>query len=149
MTKLVDGEVRMVMPFSYETAKAHAWPVIDPRAETGKYVLGLFEGGKKADGVQVQSVSAWTTVDELLAVISKEAGCKVEFRGISQEEFEAPIPQPVGKELAETMRLVGEYSYFGLGEEKNQGEHDKWLFAGSKTLSLEEAVHRAGPWKFE
>ena len=146
--KAVDGGLSMIMPFSQSQSDSKTWPVIDPRADGGKYIVGLFEGGEAADGVSVHAVSAWTSSKELLATISREVGREVRFGAISPSELRAALPENIAYEISETMLLVGNYSYYGNGEEKNQDQNDQWLFKGTATTPLEQVIKNSAPWTF-
>ena len=140
-----DGVPTLAMPFPNDSI---AWPLIDPRRDSGKYVLGLFEAGKEADGVSVNGVSTWTTPKEVVAAVGKAAGQEVAFKTIPGEVFASFLPEAVAEELLETMLLVGDYSYYGKGEEKKQKEHEKYLVADADLISFERWVDENGPWKF-
>ncbi|CAK1355981.1 NmrA-like family domain-containing protein 1 [Cercospora beticola] len=133
----------IALPFPDENI---AWPMIDVNADTGKYVMGLFEGGSKADGVSVNGVSTWTTPKEFVAAVSKSVGKEVDFVPLPREVFEGFLPDAVKKELGEMMDLIGKWNYFGKGQEKEQEGHDEWLAKGTKKVGLEEWV---GKTKFE
>ena len=53
--------------------------------------------------------------------------------------------------LTGILRFIGEYNYFGPGEEKNQKEHhDKWLVKGAPApYSYQEWAKANGPFKFK
>ena len=137
----------MTMPYPSDSI---AWPLIDPPQDGGKYVMGLFEGGRTANGVEVNAVSCWTTPKELVEALSKESGREVNLEIVPADIFAAEFPDNIAAELTETLRVVGEYSVYGKNEEKKQPEHDKWLVEGSgKPVTLEQWIHQNGPWKFE
>ncbi|KAL9097594.1 MAG: hypothetical protein Q9165_000491 [Trypethelium subeluteriae] len=146
----LEGRLSMIMPFSLSGSDntSSTWPVIDPREDSGKYIVGLFEGGKDADGVNVYAVSTWSSPKDLLATISKEAGKEVNFKAVSPDDLDASLPENIAHEITETMLLVGNYSYYGKGEEKNQGQSDRWLVKGTKTTDLDQLVKKNGPWSF-
>lgn len=145
--KLQDDVLGIRLPFPSEDI---AWPLFAPAHDTGAYAMGLFEGGSDANGARAHAVSAWTTPKEVVTVLSKHVGREVKFEPLSVEEYKSFSPDEViGVELAETMRLVGEYSYFGKGEEKNQEEHNKWLLKGAETIGLKQWISENGPWEFE
>jgi hypothetical protein len=146
----LDGRPTLIMPFQVPDPNTKSFPLIDPRADSGKYIMGLFESGPKANGARVHAVSAWTSPKELLEAISKASGVDVGFKGVKPDEIQGILGWPdfVVNELKETMLLVGNYSYYGKGEEQNQGKHDEWLLPGTRTVGLEEAVESVGPWKF-
>ncbi|KAK4552505.1 hypothetical protein LTR86_010349 [Recurvomyces mirabilis] len=139
----VNGTPTISMPFPSDTIP---WPLIAPRRDGGKYVWGLFEGDEKADGAHVHAVSFWTTPKEVAAAFSKAAGKTVKFQTIPGDVFAGFLPENVKQELLETMYLVGDYSYYGPGSEKEQAESEKWLLPGTSTISVEEWAKENGPW---
>lgn len=141
----VEGTPTLAMPFPSDSI---AWPLIDPRRDLGKYAMAAFEGGSAADGVHVHAVSTWTTPKEVVESISKAAGQEVVFKTLPAEVFATFLPENIREELLETMLLIGNYSYYGKGEEKNQEKHDKWLLPGSDLISYEQWAKENGPWKF-
>ncbi|GAB1734836.1 hypothetical protein NU195Hw_g9320t1 [Hortaea werneckii] len=145
LVKAVDGTPMLSVPFPSDSI---AWPLVDVRGDGGKYVMGLFEAGEKANGVRVNAVSTWTTPKEIVATLSKAAGQDVFYNPVSAEVFGGFFPEAIRAELVETLRLVGEYSYYGKGAEKEQAEHDRWLVAGATKISLERWVAKNGPWTF-
>jgi hypothetical protein len=134
----------LAMPFPSDDI---AWPLIHPRRDTGKYVLGIFEKGAEANGVKVHAVSAWTTPKEVVAAVSKAAGKDVEFKMVPAEVFKSFMPPKIAQELVETMLLVGDYSYYGPGEEKNQEQYNKWLVQDAKLVTIEQWA-RESEWNF-
>ena len=148
--RLIEGKLSMIMPFplSGNDGTTANWPVIDPRVDGGKYIMGLFEGGKDADGIHVQGVSTWTSPNEMLANIRKEAGTDVTFKAVSKGELIAALPENIAYEIVETMLLVGSYSYYGVGQDKKQEQSDRWLYKGTKTIELDTVVKNGGPWSF-
>lgn len=144
-----DGTPTLAFPFPDENI---AWPLLQPRRDTGKYVMGIFEGGSKANGVEVQGVSAWTTPKKVVAALSKESGQNVVFYPIPADAFENVMTQArgaqIGKELTEMFVLIGEYNYYGKGTDKDQAESDKWLLPGADTISYEQWAKEYGPKKF-
>ncbi|KAK5122226.1 hypothetical protein LTR85_004136 [Meristemomyces frigidus] len=141
----VDGTPTLSMPFPSDSI---AWPLIDPRRDGGKWVMGLFEGGPSANGVKVHAASTWTTPKEVVAAVSKEADKEVVLKLISKEVFASFLPENIREEITETMLLVGDYSYYGNGAEKQQSEHDKWLVPGAEKISFGQWVKENGPWSF-
>ena len=148
--KLVEGKLSMIMPFplSDSAISSANWPVIDPRGDSGKYIIGLFEGGKDTNGVSVNAVSTWTSPRDLLATIGREAGQDVGFMAVSPSELRGSLPENISYEITETMLLVGEYEYYGKDEAKNQQRSDSWLAEGTTTMSLGQVVKMNGPWNF-
>ncbi|RMY69079.1 hypothetical protein D0862_14915 [Hortaea werneckii] len=145
LVKAVDGTPMLSVPFPSDSI---AWPLVDVRGDGGKYVMGLFEAGEQANGVKINAVSTWTTPKEIVATLSKAAGKEVVYNPVSTEVFGGFFPEAIRAELIETLRLVGEYSYYGKGAEKEQAEQDRWLVEGAKTISLEQWVANNGPWTF-
>ncbi|KAI6787662.1 hypothetical protein KC363_g9029 [Hortaea werneckii] len=145
LVKAVDGTPMLSVPFPSDSI---AWPLVDVRGDGGKYVMGLFEAGQTANGAKVNAVSTWTTPKEIVATLGKAAGKEVVYNPVSAEVFGGFFPEAIRAELVETLRLVGEYSYYGKGAEKEQAEHDRWLVAGATKISLEQWVARSGPWTF-
>lgn len=124
------------------------WPLIEPRHDAGKYVMGMFEGGASADGVKVHGVSTWTTPNAVVAALSRESGSDVRFNAIPAEVFAGFLPERVRKELLETMLLVGNYSYYGKGAENLQDESAKWLMGDANLLSYEQWAKVNAPYQF-
>lgn len=142
----IDGSPKLIMPFELKDENSHNWPVLDARADSGKYVMGLFQGGAAANGVHVAAVSTWTSPAELLKAVSEASGTQVTFQMVPQKEIAASLPSNIASELTETMLLVGNYQYYGPGTEKQQEQNDKWLLKGSKVTDFKKIVENAGPW---
>ena len=142
----IEGVPNMIMPFTPSDLTSSTWPVLDPRADCGKYVVGLFEGREGADGVRVNGVSVWTSPRQLLAAITENAKKEVIFKPVSPKDLLASLPDNIASEITETMLLVGEYNYYGKGSETRQNESDEWLFKGTKPQSLEQVVQGGEPW---
>jgi hypothetical protein len=142
-----DGVPTIILPFPSENIN---WPLIDPPQDGGKFIMGLFEAGSRANGAKVNAVSCWTTPKDLVAALSKESGREVKLQIVSPDEFAKPFPDNLAAELTETLRVVGEYGVYGKGQDKKQHEHNKWLVSGSgETVGLEQWIHQQGPWTFE
>lgn len=144
-----NGTPTLAFPFPNENI---AWPLLQPRLDSGKYVMGMFEGSSKANGIEVQGVSAWTTPKKVVAALSKESGQDVVFYPIPAEAFEGIMTKArgaqVGKELTEMFQLIGEYNYYGKDSERDQKESEKWLLPGAETITYEEWAAKYGPKKF-
>lgn len=140
-----DGNPALSMPFPDENI---AWPMIDPRSDTGKYVLGLFEVGEKANGVFVHGVSVWTTPKDFVTAIGTSAGREVKFNVLPPEVYASFLPDVIKSEISEMMALIGHYSYFGKNQERQQSTHDKWLLEGTEKLTLEKWAENNKPWEF-
>ncbi len=147
LIRLQHGNPSLILPFP---SSSSAWPLIDPPRDGGKYILGLFEAGSKANGQHVQAVSCWITPSQLVSALSKESGRDVALQIVSPEEFAKPFPDNLSTELTETLRVAGEYGVFGKGQGKEQEKYDRWLVEGAEPLvSLEEWIKENGPWTFE
>lgn len=145
--KLVDGVPTISFPFPSVDID---WPLFAPAHDTGLYVMGLFEGEDKANGAHAQAVSTWTTPKDVVAAISKEAGREVRFNPLPAETYMGFFEdKTLGAELTETMRLAGEYNYYGKGQKEKQAEFDQWLLPGAEKMGFERWVKENGPWKFE
>jgi hypothetical protein len=111
---------------------------------------GLFENESKANGVRVNVVSCWTTPQDLVTALGKESGRAVGLQIVSPEEFAEDFPDNLSAELTETLRIIGEYSFYGKGQDAKQDEPNKWLVrGGGQPVSLEEWIHQQTPWTFE
>ncbi|CZT18227.1 uncharacterized protein RCC_04071 [Ramularia collo-cygni] len=117
-----------------------AWPLISPTRDTGKFVIGLFEAGEKANGAQVQGVSMWTTPNEVIKTLQKKTGNKATFNSIDAKTYESFLPENIRNDLSEMMQWIGESEYYGKGTVKNQAESNEYLVKGSKLTSWEEFV---------
>ena len=84
----------------------------------------------------------------IVAAISKESGKEVAFKTLPAEVYASFLPEAVREDLLQTMLLIGRYSYFGKGEEKNQAQHNKWLLKDAKPISIQQWVHESAPWDF-
>lgn len=142
-----DGTPEWLLPMR---AKEAMLPLIDIAADMGKYVVGCMMAGKTADGMRVHAVSEWTTPEAVVNEISKVAEKKVVFRQVGADEFTKaqPMPERLARELTENMLLIDEFSFYGIGEEKNQAKHEKMVAAGMKLTSVREFVNKNGPWTF-
>ena len=144
-----DGQAVLSMPFPSDDI---AWPLIQPRRDNGKYVMGLFEGAIKANGVYVHAVSTWTTPKDVVAALSQNANRQVTFKTASPEAYQEALAKNTGdvvaKELTETMQLIGGYNYYGKGEEKNQSKHNEWLLKDAETISYPQWAKENGPFKY-
>ncbi len=120
--------------------------MIDIRADTGKFVVGLWEAGKEADGKYVQGVSEWVHPNQIVAEISKATGKTVEW---NQTEMSVEIADTLPKipaELMENMLLIRDYSYFGNGAERKQDESDKFFLKGEKKEAWKQFA-KSADWK--
>jgi hypothetical protein len=81
--------------------------------------------------------------------MSRECGRDVVFQEPTIDAFESAHPAIVAKDVGQTMLLVGNYSYYGPGQDKQQAQHEKWLLNGAKPLGLRGALQASQPWKFD
>jgi len=124
------------------------YPMYDPASDSGKYILGLLEAGTKANGTRVQAVGSWLKPTQLVEILSKAAGEKINFVQIPADVFKSFLPPFMATEMTENMQLIGEFDYFGKGANEKQGDSDKWLLDGTKPVTFEEFVGKNGPWKW-
>jgi hypothetical protein len=124
------------------------WPLVAPRKDSGKYVMGLFEAGDKANGIEVQGVSAWTTPKKLVTELGEQVGKEVHFKSLPGEVFASFLPEAIRLDLGEMFEWIGENSYYGLGSEKKQAESEKFLVKDPELVSLSEFFKSSGPWTF-
>lgn len=144
--RVIDGELCLMMP--YGKTNKFMWPLTHARTDGGKYIMGLFEAASAADGMQVHAVSCWATVDEVLRALSIACARDVIFKEVTVEAHQALFPEITALDMTQTMLLVGNYSYYGPGEEQKQAAHDRWMVQGSHRSSLEAIVQAAAPWSF-
>jgi hypothetical protein len=145
-----DGSLTLFMPTRQNYHQPVAWPILDARRDSGKFIVGLLEGGPSSNGVRVHGVSTWTTPQALLEAIEKvlPGQKKIAYAEVAPEAMLESLPTEFAREITETMRLVQDYSYYGPGEEGKQHVHDRWLYGGQETLGLEALVQGGGPWQF-
>lgn len=141
------GAPHLTLPVSSENS---VWPFIDPPRDGGKFVLGLFEAGEKANGAKVHAVSSWTTPKQLCATLSKQAGKEVALKLVPRDVFAKDFPDNITGQLTETLIMAIENGVYGAGEDQKQADHDRWLVEGCEgTIGLEQWVKENGPWSFE
>lgn len=123
-------------------------PLLDVRSDSGKFVAGILEAEKEADGHHVHAVSEWSDPTTISEVISQEAGCEVRFQ---ENHLTLEMISKMGRipeELMQNMFLIRDYSYFGKGSDNHQAASNKFLLHGTKTVSWAEFVHKNGPWQW-
>lgn len=141
------GAPHLTLPVNSENA---VWPFIDPPRDGGKFIMGLFEAEKMADGAKVHLVSSWTTPKQLCAALSKQAGREVTLKLVPREVFAKDFPDNIAGQLTETLIMAIENGVYGAGQDKNQSEHDRWLVGGSGgKITLDQWVKENGSWSFE
>lgn len=150
MTRVHEGQAVLMMPFPSDSI---AWPLIFPRRDYGKWVMGAFEAGEKANGAFVNAISTWTTPQEVVAAITKNANRDVKFNPTPADVYTGIMTQAmgevVGPELSETMQLIGGWNYYGKGAKEAQKESDKFLLQGADLQSYEDWAKENGPFKYE
>lgn len=143
ITKSEDGVAAWTCVFDANETRI---PWTDAAGDTGKWVAGILEKGKEADGARVQAAGAWSSPKELVEELSKETGVDVKYNQVPPEVFETFFPKAMAAEMKETMLLIKDYSYYGKGAEKNQTDANKFLFPGEKTTTFKEYVAKSSPW---
>lgn len=147
LIRIQNGVPTIILPYPSEDV---AWPLIDPPQDGGKFIMGLFEGGKDANGARVNAVSCWITPRELATELSKASGREVVLKIVPPDEFAKDFPDNLATELTETLRIAGEYSVYGKGQKAKQHEHNKWLVEGSDPLlTLQQWINQQKPWTFK
>jgi NmrA-like family len=127
------------------------WPLIDIRADTGKWVASILEAGEAANGARVQAVGEWLRIPTIFEQMFAALGCEVRYQHLSREEYEANFPEALKGfyELSATLQFVQDYGVYGKGMEKKQYElGDKWLLQGMKKTTWFEYVKNNGPWEW-
>ena len=124
------------------------WPLVAPRKDGGKYVMGLFEAEDQANGVEVQGVSVWTTPKKLVTELGEHVGKEVHFKSLPGEVFASFLPEAIRLDLGEMFEWIGENSYYGLGSEKKQSESEEFLVKNPELVSLSDFFKSSGPWTF-
>lgn len=119
-------------------------PLLDVRADTGKFVMGLLEAGESANGVKVQGVSEWNTPGKVVEQLNATTSKGVVFKQIPPDVFSSFLPEAVRDDLTENMLIIRDHSYYEKGAETKQGESDKYVVGD--LVSWEEYVKANGPW---
>jgi uncharacterized protein YbjT (DUF2867 family) len=144
--KVQEGVPTFALPWDPE--KTHV-PLFDTATDSGTFVAGILnQDPESVNGRSVHAVSQWATPNEIVETLTNVTGTKVVFRQIPEEVYQGFLPPSIAQELTENMVLIRDYSYYGLGAEKEQGKHDEVL-ADVKTTSWEEFVKANGPWEFK
>jgi uncharacterized protein YbjT (DUF2867 family) len=129
-----DKEGAGVVTLSQPWNPTETWvPMLDIQRDTGLFTAGLFEAGSKANGVFVQGVSEWVHPKDITGQLSQITGREVKFvEKPASVESAAQLGNKIAEELTQNMILIRDYSYFGKGSEKKQGESDGFLLPGAK-----------------
>jgi uncharacterized protein YbjT (DUF2867 family) len=140
-----DGVPMLSLPWNFEKTMV---PAFSPADDTGKFVSGILSREPASvNGIYIHAVSEWITPAKMLEVVSKAAGKEVKFNELSDEAYLKMLPPPLALELGETMFLIRDYSYYGLGEEKNQSRSNAILEDGVRPTSWQEFVESQKPWE--
>lgn len=132
MNKGDDGSYSINLPIS-PSARV---PMIDIRADTGKWVAGILEAGASANGKKVQGVSFWTDMQSFTAELGKALNENVAYNNVPADVFKGFLPEAIAEELTENMKLIDQYSYYGKDSEKQQPESDKFLLKDAKLATI-------------
>lgn len=140
-----DGVPTLSLPWDPEKTMV---PAFSPADDTGKFVTGILSQDlASVNGMYVQAVSEWITPAKMVEAVSAAAGKEVKFNQLSDEMYLKMLPPSLALELGETMFLIRDYSYYGLGEEKNQAASNAILPDGVKPTSWVEFVENDKPWE--
>ncbi|KAG9529396.1 hypothetical protein KCU93_g3582, partial [Aureobasidium melanogenum] len=137
ITQEVDGVLTLSLPFPDPNIP---WPLLSPSRDSGKYVVGLFEGRVAANGVQVRAVSTWTTPAQVMESLKNRTGKDAKFNSLPVKVYEGYLPEEVRADMSDMMQWIGESSYYGKGTEQEQARSDKWLIKDAKLTTWEEFV---------
>ena len=96
--------------------------MIDPAADTGRYVAGALLNETEALGKVIPASGGWYTISELMSTIEKASGKKVTFNEVTDEQFKSFLPAAVATELTETFMLIRDWAYYGPGAESAVSE---------------------------
>lgn len=132
-----DGALALSLPFPDPDIP---WPLLSPSRDSGKWIVGLFEGGVAANGMEIQAVSAWTTPSQVMETLERCTGKPAKFNSISVEAYEAYLPQEVRADMSDMMQWIGEASYYGKDSEQKQAESDRWLLEGAQLTTWKTFV---------
>lgn len=135
-----DGTATLSQPWSAQ----NTWlPMIDIRADTGLFTVGLFEAGAGANGTEVQGTSQWVHPQEIVDTLAEVTGKPVKFvEQPASVEAAAQLGNRIAEELTQNMLLIRDYSYFGKGSEKNQAESDRFLVEGAKKSTWKQFAEK-------
>ena len=94
-------------------------PLIDAVGDTGKFVGAILAQPDKYEGATFCAATAWYSIENQAAMISKATGKTVVAEEISDEEFKQGMPSFMAELFCEFFRYMEEFGYFGKdGEEK-------------------------------
>ena len=141
------GVPTLVQPWDAETTQV---ALLDAAKDTGVFVAGILlqDDLKVVNGLRLQACSEWLTPRQMVDTLNRVANTNVQFQQVSEDTFKSFLPAAVAEEMTQNMVLVRDYSYFGVGKEKEQGRHDK-ILNGLKKTTWEQFVRDNGPWKWD
>lgn len=143
LVKNINGTPTLSLPFPNLDVP---WPLLAPRRDGGKWVVGLFEAGERANGTHVQGVSTWTTPNKLVKELSEFLGKEVKFNQISGEVFGSFLPEPIRADLTDMMLWIGDKGYYGPGAKEKQEASDSFLPKDADLIDWPTFVKTSGPW---
>jgi uncharacterized protein YbjT (DUF2867 family) len=121
-------------------------PLVEIAADTGKWIGAFLLEPEAYVGKTFSAATTFYSPDEIAAALSKATGKTVVYKQIPNEVFQGYLPQGMDVELLEMNRYVGEYEYYGVGQEKEVEWSTKQ--AMGKLTTLEEYLQK-NPIKLE
>ncbi|KFY67739.1 hypothetical protein V496_01413 [Pseudogymnoascus sp. VKM F-4515 (FW-2607)] len=93
-------------------------PLFDPATDTGKFVKAIFLAGEKAFGKTYNAAVAYVTPEEIASEWSAVTGKKAKAVVADGKAWKAELTgyglsEVAAEELLQTMRLMGEFGYYG------------------------------------
>ncbi|KAK5086941.1 hypothetical protein LTR05_004112 [Lithohypha guttulata] len=143
-----DGVPTLTLPWDLEKTQV---PIFNPSKDGGPFVAGIvsYPDPAELDGKWIQAVGEWKTPAEIVAEMSEVIGREIKFNSVPEDVYQGFLPENIAKELTENMVLVRDYSYYGVGTEKQQAESNKVLEPlGFTAGTFKEYVKEDGPWEF-
>lgn len=97
-------------------------PVLDPVADTGKFVAALLLHQKQMIGKWILGASGWYTPDDMVTAVAQASGKKVFYQQISDEMLQQILPGTMGVEICGNFELIKDWKYYGLDAEERLDE---------------------------
>ena len=146
-----DGTPTLIQPWDRHATQV---ALLDAKEDTGKFVAGILlqamKDPKSVDGLQIHATSEWITPGQIVDTLTKVSGSQIKFQQVPEEMFKGFLPEAVAEEMTENMVLVRDWSYYGKGQEKEQGRSDRVLEGtGLKKTTWEDFVRANGPWEWK
>lgn len=118
-------------------------PMIDIRADTGKYVGAILAEPDKFEGKVLSAATEFYSFDDVARIISRVTGKTVRYQQIPVEVFKGFLPPDMAECLVEMMLYAEECGYYG-SETKGKVA---WTVenARGELTTLEEHVRRNPP----